>query len=177
MTPSARGPTRSPIRLRPLVADDGPAFVAAARRSRVLHRPWVVAPTDAAAFERHLARFDGTTHLAFVVCDVATEDLVGTFNVTQIVRGGFQSAYLGYYGFAGFERRGLMSEGLRRMVRHAFGELGLHRLEANIQPANQASIALVRRIGFQREGYSPAYLKIGGRWRDHERWAIVRGQR
>jgi ribosomal-protein-alanine N-acetyltransferase len=61
---------------------------------------------------------------------------------------------------------------MRLLVRHAFTAMKLHRLEANIQPGNQASIALVKRCGFEREGYSPRYLKIGGRWRDHERWAI-----
>ena len=67
-----------------------------------------------------------------------------------------------------------MSEGLALVLRHAFCELRLHRLEANIQPANAASIALVRRCGFAYEGLSPRYLKVGGRWRDHERWAITR---
>jgi ribosomal-protein-alanine N-acetyltransferase len=86
--------------------------------------------------------------------------------------GPFRSAYLGYYAFAGHERQGLMHAGLRATLRHAFGRLGLHRLEANIQPGNRASIALVRSCGFEQEGYSPRYLKIGGRWRDHERWAI-----
>jgi ribosomal-protein-alanine N-acetyltransferase len=66
-----------------------------------------------------------------------------------------------------------MREGLRLVVRHAFGALGLHRLEANIQPKNRASIRLVKRAGFTREGFSPRYLKILGRWRDHERWAIT----
>ena len=60
------------------------------------------------------------------------------------------------------------------MLRHAFDTLRLHRLEANIQPSNQASIALVRRAGFTREGFSRRYPKINGRWRDHERWAILR---
>jgi ribosomal-protein-alanine N-acetyltransferase len=66
-----------------------------------------------------------------------------------------------------------MTEGLTLVTRHAFRELKLHRLEANIQPANIASIALVKRCGFSREGYSPDYLKIRGRWRDHERWALL----
>ena len=61
----------------------------------------------------------------------------------------------------------------RRAVVVAFSKLGLHRLEANIQPENTASIALAKRVGFQKEGFSPRYLKIRGRWRDHERWAIV----
>ena len=71
------------------------------------------------------------------------------------------------------EGQGLMREGLQAAVRDAFRSLKLHRLEANIQPANAASIALVRACGFSKEGYSPRYLKIGGRWRDHERWAIL----
>lgn len=66
-----------------------------------------------------------------------------------------------------------MSEGLRQVVRLAFTTLGLHRLEANIQPENVASLALVRACGFQQEGNCPRYLKIRGRWRDHERWTIL----
>ena len=65
-----------------------------------------------------------------------------------------------------------MTEGMGLVLDYAFSELGLHRLEANIQPGNTASIALVRRCGFVREGFSEKYLKIGGEWRDHERWAI-----
>ncbi len=66
-----------------------------------------------------------------------------------------------------------MSEGLQLAVRCAFSTLRLHRLEANIQPGNLASVALVRRCGFVREGFSRAYLRVSGRWRDHERWALV----
>ena len=66
-----------------------------------------------------------------------------------------------------------MHAGLSAVVRHSFRVLRLHRLEANIQPGNRASIALAKSCGFIKEGYSPRYLKIGGRWRDHERWAIV----
>ena len=74
-----------------------------------------------------------------------------------------------------------MREGLALLLKHAFGPLGLHRVEANIQPGNTASIALVKGAGFRLEGFSPRYLKVAGRWRDHERWAItvedLRGER
>jgi ribosomal-protein-alanine N-acetyltransferase len=158
-----------------VTAADQETFVSAARRSRALHRPWVTAPCDGAGFQRYLDRFDGRSHFGFVVVRSDTGDLVGAINVTNVVYGAFRSGYLGYFAFKGSEGRGFMKRGLRLVVRHAFRELGLHRLEANIQPGNLASIALVRACGFRKEGYSPAYLKIGGRWRDHERWAIVRG--
>jgi ribosomal-protein-alanine N-acetyltransferase len=66
-----------------------------------------------------------------------------------------------------------MTEAVRMTVQHAFEEIGLHRLEANIQPGNVRSIALVERLGFRYEGFSPRYLKIGGVWCDHQRWAIL----
>ena len=99
--------------------------------------------------------------------------MVGVMNVSNIVLGSFKSAALGYYGFVPFDGQGYMAEGLRLVLRRAFGELGLHRLEANVQPGNERSIALVKAAGFCPEGYSPRMLKIGGRWRDHERWAIL----
>jgi ribosomal-protein-alanine N-acetyltransferase len=66
-----------------------------------------------------------------------------------------------------------MSEGLRMVLRRAFRMHRLHRVEANIQPGNRASRRVVGRLGFRREGFSPRYLKIGGRWCDHERWALT----
>ncbi|MPZ88782.1 MAG: GNAT family N-acetyltransferase, partial [Nitriliruptorales bacterium] len=80
---------------------------------------------------------------------------------------------LGYYAFAPSSGQGLMTEGIEAMVAHAFEVLGLHRVEVNIQPENKRSIALAQRCGFFREGFSPRYLKVGGRWRDHERWALL----
>ncbi|MBU0826305.1 MAG: GNAT family N-acetyltransferase [Gammaproteobacteria bacterium] len=106
------------------------------------------------------------------VADRGGEQIAGAIHLSQMVMGNFRSAYLGYYVFAGYERRGVMRLGLQQVVRHAFAHLNLHRLEANIQPGNTASIALVRACGFTQEGFSPRYLRINGRWRDHERWAI-----
>jgi ribosomal-protein-alanine N-acetyltransferase len=100
--------------------------------------------------------------------------IVGGIELSRIARGNFRSAYLGYQIGGPHARQGLMTEALRIAVTDAFGRLKLHRLEANIQPGNVASIRLVRRLGFTREGFSRAYLKIGGRWRDHERWAILK---
>jgi [ribosomal protein S5]-alanine N-acetyltransferase len=142
-------------------------YTAAVRRSRELHAPWVRATPY-----RYLVR-RRRNHVQFLVRLKASRELVGVINVSEIVRGVFRSAYLGYYAFAPHQRQGLMSEALRLANARAVGPLRLHRLEANIQPGNTPSKRLVRALGFRREGYSPRYLKVGGRWRDHERWALL----
>jgi [ribosomal protein S5]-alanine N-acetyltransferase len=109
----------------------------------------------------------------FLVCENDGDAIVGSINLSQIFRGGFQSAYVGYQVGAPFARQGYMTEALQLVLKYAFDAMKLHRIEANIQPSNVASIALVKRVGFSKEGYSRRYLKICGRWRDHERWAIV----
>ena len=161
------------VYVRPPVLADERAFLSAVRASRTLHQPWTAAPDTSALFRVYIERMALPQNSAFLVCRRDTGAFVGTINVTNIVLGQFRSGYLGFYAFAGHERQGLMRQGLRAVAGHAFKALKLHRLEANIQPANAASIALVTSCGFNREGYSPRYLKIGGRWRDHERWAIL----
>jgi ribosomal-protein-alanine N-acetyltransferase len=161
------------IYLRRVAPSDQHEFLTAVRQSRGLHRPWTYAPSTPQQFRAYLKRMRQPENRGFLVCEHGTGALVGVFNLSNIVLGPFRSAYLGYYVFAGLERRGLMREGLQAVLRQAFQSMKLHRLEANIQPGNAASIALVRSCGFSKEGYSPRYLKIGGRWRDHERWAIL----
>jgi len=161
------------IYVRHPVLSDERAFLSAVRASRALHHPWTAPPDTPALFRAYVERMGLPANSAFLVCRRDTHALVGVINITNIVLGLFRSGYLGYYAFAGHERQGLMRQGLRAAVGQAFKSLKLHRLEANIQPANTASIALVASCGFTQEGYSPRYLKIGGRWRDHERWAVL----
>ena len=161
------------IVLRHPARADEKEFLAAVRRSERLHRPWVRAPFTSAKYRGYLRHLDEQSHWGFLVCLRDTGAIAGVIDISNAVRGSFQSAYLGYYAFAGCDRQGLMREGLQAVLRYAFRTLKLHRLEANIQPGNIASITLVRTCGFKKEGFSPRYLKVHGRWRDHERWAIL----
>jgi ribosomal-protein-alanine N-acetyltransferase len=161
------------VLIRPVVQNDMREFLASVRRSRHLHHPWIAPPDTPAKFRAYRTRMQPPSNYAFLVCRRSDQAIIGVINISNIVRGLFQSGYLGYYAFAGHERQGYMRAGLNAVIRRAFRSLKLHRLEANVQPGNEASLALVRACGFQQEGYSPRYLKIGGRWRDHERWAIL----
>ena len=147
-------------------------FLAAVARSRRLHGKWASPPGTPDAFDALLKRPKGN-HLMFWV---VTEEnaLAGAITVSEIVWGMFRSAYLGYYALVPHDGQGYMKRGLRAVITEAFVTPGLHRLEANIQPDNLRSIGLVKSLGFRKEGYSPRYLKIAGRWRDHERWAITK---
>jgi ribosomal-protein-alanine N-acetyltransferase len=113
------------------------------------------------------------SHRGFLVVLRESGDLVGSINLNNIIHGALQGAFLGYYAFTPYAGQGLVREGLLLVLKHAFQKLKLHRLEANIQPGILASIALARSCGFVREGFSRRYLKVGGRWEDHERWAIL----
>lgn len=161
------------VYLRQPVARDRREFLERVHVSRRLHRPWAYPPADDDAFATYLARSRAPTNDFSLVCRRTDDAIVGVVNISNIVHLSFRNATLGYYGFAPFDGQGYLTEGLTLAIRRAFGELGLHRLEANIQPGNERSIALVERLGFRYEGYSPRMLKIGGRWRDHERWAIL----
>jgi ribosomal-protein-alanine N-acetyltransferase len=149
------------------------AFLAAVQASRALHRPFVAPPSTSERYRAYVARSKQPTFVGHFVCTPAGE-LAGVVNLSEIVRGVFCSAYLGYYALAPYHAQGHMTAGLGLVIDRAFREYGLHRLEANIQPDNRRSLALVKRLGFRLEGYSPRYLKLGGRWRDHERWAITK---
>ncbi|MCT4353147.1 GNAT family N-acetyltransferase [Streptomyces sp. Je 1-79] len=163
------------VGLRPYSLDDAEEFTARARESRELHHPWLFPPDSPDTFATYArAVTDDPARAGFLVCEREQRGRIAGFvNINNIVRGAFLSGALGYGAFAHAAGRGLMGEALRLVLPYAFGPLGLHRLEANIQPGNAASRALVRRAGFRLEGFSPAMLHIDGAWRDHERWAIT----
>jgi [ribosomal protein S5]-alanine N-acetyltransferase len=161
------------VSIRPLRASDREAFLEMVHHSRELHRPWAYPPERTDQFDELLSRCSREDFVCFLVIDDESSEIAGVFNISQIVRGSFQSAFLGYYGSARHAGKGLMREGLQLVLDYAFGPLSLHRIEANIQPGNAASIALARGAGFRLEGYSPRYLLIGGQWRDHERYALT----
>ncbi len=161
------------VLIRRPTPDDRAEFIAQMRASEHLHRPWIFPPTSASAYDDYLRRVERDDHLGFLVCEKRSGRLAGVININNIVRNAFLSASLGYYAVAALGGRGYMQAGLRLVTAYAFRDLHLHRLEANIQPANERSKALVRATGFRLEGLSPAYLFIDGAWRDHERWTLV----
>ena len=160
--------------LRPITGDDQDEFLELVRASVELHRPWMSLPATPEEFQSYLGRFDD--HMSaegLLVCRRDTGAMAGHVAINSIIRGRFQSGSLAYAAFAPAAGQGYMSEGLGLVLRHAFEQLRLHRLEAQIQPGNHASLKLVRRHGFRYEGCSPELLFIDGAWRDHERWAIT----
>ena len=152
---------------------DADEFTALMRASRELHQPWSFPPTRAQEFTALVERARSDDFELILLCRLEDDRILGFFNLSQIFRGPFLNAYLGYAIGAEHAGEGYMREGLDLLLKFAFGPLGLHRLEANIQPGNERSIALAKRAGFRLEGFSPRYLKIDGKWRDHERWAIL----
>ncbi|MFE5486699.1 GNAT family N-acetyltransferase [Streptomyces sp. NPDC056527] len=161
------------VELCPLTLSDQDEFCTLVQASSELHRPWMQLPATPEEFQVWMRRFDDGTNQGLLVRVRETGAAAGMININSIIRGRYQGASLGYAAFAPSAGHGYMSEGLTATLRYAFTDLRLHRLEANIQPANKASLALVQRLGFRYEGMSPAYLYIDGDWRDHERWAIT----
>jgi ribosomal-protein-alanine N-acetyltransferase len=163
------------VAIRRLNRGDQAELTALERGSVQLHRPWLPRrERSPEAFARRLAKLGQPDHEGLVICRLDTGAIVGTVNVNNIVRGSLQNGVLGYAAYAATAGKGYMTEGLALVLRYAFEELGLHRLEANIQPGNTRSSALVARLGFRLEGHSPAFQCIDGEWRDHDRWAITR---
>lgn len=103
-----------------------------------------------------------------------SERIIGVANLSQVVRGAFQSAVIGYSLDQDMVGRGLMGEALERVVRYAFEDMRLHRVMAAYRPENERSAAVLERLGFEREGFARDYLFIDGAWRDHVLTSLIR---
>jgi ribosomal-protein-alanine N-acetyltransferase len=110
---------------------------------------------------------------AFLVLGHDEREVIGTFNLANLVRGVFQACHLGYAVAQRWQGQGLMREALESGLAWAFGPLGLHRVMANYMPRNERSGRLLERLGFEREGYAKRYLCIGGEWEDHVLTALI----
>lgn len=161
------------VYLRSPTLGDLDELTALNRTSVSLHRNLASPPRKPEQFIDYLKRCRQADCVCFVIHRVGDGAIIGSINLSQIFRGGFQNAYLGYYVGENYSSQGYMTEAIELILRYAFERLRLHRIEANVQPENTPSLALVRRAGFVKEGYSRRYLKVCGKWRDHERWAIV----
>ena len=162
------------VYLRAPERDDCDALIELYRKSRKHYAGYANSTYTRERFETMLADGAKDSNEYFLICRIEDDAIVGTLNLSQIFRKLFQNAYIGYQLFAGYTGHGYMTEAVGIALRFAFVELGLHRIEASVQPRNVASIAVLRRNGFVMEGFSQRYLKINGRWRDHERWAIIK---
>ncbi|MDR6226126.1 GNAT family N-acetyltransferase [Desmospora profundinema] len=99
--------------------------------------------------------------------------LIGRVNLSNVVRGAWHNATIGYFLDQRYTGKGLMRDAVRQVLDFAFTEAGLHRVEAGAMPSNRSSIRLLQAIGFRRIGLSPRHLKVNGRWEDHELYALT----
>jgi [ribosomal protein S5]-alanine N-acetyltransferase len=164
-----------PIRvfIRTPIEEDCQELLSLRRRSKNFHFPWVFLSLNEKDCKNYINRCRNDDYQGLLICHLNSNKIIGVVNFSQIIYGMFQNAYLSYYVDVDFAGQGLMFEGVNLAIDHAFDTLKLHRIEANIQPKNKASINLVKRLDFTQEGFSQKYLQINGEWRDHERWALT----
>jgi [ribosomal protein S5]-alanine N-acetyltransferase len=161
------------VLIRQPIQTDWQELLTLHQKSQGFHFPWVFPALTEDGCKTYIRRCQEDDFKGLLICHADHQRIIGVANFSQIFYKAFQNAYLGYYSSVDYAGQGLMHEGLCLAIDHAFYTLGLHRLEANIQPDNQRSIALVKRLGFTQEGFSQRYLYINGAWRDHERWAMT----
>ena len=173
------------VRVRTVRAQDVAPYRRAVEQSRQRLTRWN--PVDPEDLARHLP-VQSRNHRTFLIRALDPEgdhDIVGRINITDVVRGRFESAAMGYDAYDPYAGRGLFAEGLRLVLDLAFAHetagMGLHRVEAAVQPANLRSAGLLRSMGFQREGFSPRRLWLPGvdgqdAWQDHVSYALLRDQ-
>ncbi|HKS84421.1 MAG TPA: GNAT family protein [Pseudolabrys sp.] len=174
--------TGAGVTLRAPQSSDFAEWVALREASRQFLVPWepVWPPDDLTrgAFRRRLKRYaeDQRGDLAYAFLIFRSEDnaMVGGLTLANIRRGVAQAGSIGYWIGAPFARKGYMTAAVRALIPYGFGTLRLHRLEAACIPGNSASVRLLEKTGFKREGYARSYLCINGTWQDHLLYARLK---
>jgi [ribosomal protein S5]-alanine N-acetyltransferase len=171
----------SRVYIRLLEISDASALHQLRRRNREFLAPWEPRPPheeDSVEVQRAQLRFasDSATndrgyHFGIFLPD--SDDLVGTITLSNVARGAWHNATLGYFVDERHNGRGFATEAIRLVVQLAFEELGLHRIQAGVMPRNPASMRALEKAGFRREGVSLNYLRINDVWEDHVMFAIT----
>lgn len=161
------------VYIRKVRWNDRNAITKIGESGKDVHYPWITPPLTNHMFRNYIRRLQQPCHEGFVGCLRSTNEIVGVINLNDIVRGTFLNANISYYVNTQFQGRGFMTEALYHVINYSFTVLGLHRIEAAIQPNNTASKRLIQRCGFVYEGLAHDFLYIDGQWRDHERWALI----
>lgn len=176
--------TTERLTLAVLHASYAEAVTAYFARNRSYMQPWNPLVDDAfftvdwqaARLENDLAMFQADRAVRFWLfeqIDTRLERVIGHVALSNIIRGALQGCHLGYMIDQAEAGKGLITEAAQCVIAYGFTDLGLHRIEANIMPRNHASLRVVEKLGFTREGFSPRYLRINGVWEDHYRYGLV----
>lgn len=170
--------TGARVLLRPPRICDWQAWAALRRQSRDFLSPWEPLWSrdhlSKAAFRRRLRHYrHNDTVCPFLIFRRPDNKLLGGVTLSNIRHGVSLSCALGYWIGAPYARQGYMGEAMGVVLAHAFGELGLHRVEAACLPNNEASRRLLEKCGFHQEGIAREYLRINGRWQDHVLFALL----
>jgi ribosomal-protein-alanine N-acetyltransferase len=170
--------------LRPPRTQDVPEMRRVLRSNAVHLRPWSIAPAPGedvaslASVSRSVLqnRREWKRGQAFVFLVVHRDDerrVIGRVTLGGVLRGAFQNAYLGYWIDEEHQGRGLMTEAVLATTAFAFAAGGLHRVQAAVMPRNVASLRVIEKAGFRREGLAERYLCIAGEWEDHVIYATT----
>lgn len=160
---------------------DFPAWVNVREDSRAFLAPWEPTwPLDdltRSAFRRRVRRYlqdiREDNAYPFFIFREDDDGFMGGLTLSNVRRGVTQSASLGYWIGEGVSRQGHMTASVAAVIPFVFDQLGLHRLEAACLPSNAASIRLLEKVGFAREGFARRYLRINGVWQDHFLYAML----
>ncbi|SEN36031.1 GNAT family N-acetyltransferase [Lihuaxuella thermophila] len=169
------------IYIRRLEPEDAGALLDLRKRNRSFLQPFEPVRPDShytleaqlEAIRQGIGQWEQGTGYGFGIFLSTSHQLIGRVNLSNVVRGAWQNCTIGYFLDREHNGRGYMTEAVQSALRFAFGEAGLHRVEAGVMPRNISSIRVLEKNGFRYIGYSRYHLQINGGWEDHKIYAIT----